>query len=707
MTPVLRVRDLTVSFSGSDAAVTAVDGLSFDLARGEVLGLVGESGSGKSTVGLAAMGLHDAARTSVGGSITVGGVEVVGAPDARLRGLRGARIAMVFQDALASLSPFHSVGEQLAEAYRVHSGAGRAAARARAADMLDRVGIPAARARDYPHQFSGGMRQRVMIGMALINAPDVLIADEPTTALDARVQRQVLSLLAELRQESGTAVLLITHDVGVVAETCDRMLVMRDGHLIEEGPTGRLLTAAEHPYTRALIGAAPTLTSTPGTRLPTVPLPLPGGGVAAASRPAAVSGGAGQGAGLAGHRRSAPPGRGAVAAGTAAEDAVSEPLDAARAGVAFSAATASRSAAVSGGAGQGAGLAGHRRSASPGPGVVAAGTAAEDAEPLDVARAGASLSAATASRSALPGPGVVAAGTAVEDAEPLDVARAGASPSAATASRSAPPGPGGVAAEGPLAEVVDLHVEFGVRRGPWGRRGEPVRAVRGVGLRIEPGETLGLVGESGSGKSTTARVLAGLQRPTAGDVRFDGRDIARAAVDPRLRRELSRDVQLVFQDPYASLNPRRTVEEIVTTGLRIHTDLDAAARRARAVELLEQVGLDPAHLTRYPHEFSGGQRQRIGIARALAPRPRLIIADEPVSALDVSVQAQVLNLLMDLRDELGLSLLFVSHDLAVVRHFCDRVAVMRAGVVVESGPRDEVFDAPKAVYTRELLAATM
>ncbi|MFI1258392.1 dipeptide ABC transporter ATP-binding protein [Streptomyces netropsis] len=575
---------------------------------------MGESGSGKSTVGLAAMGLHDAARTSIGGSVTVGGVEVVGAPDARLRGLRGARIAMVFQDALASLSPFHSVGEQLAEAYRIHSGVGRAAARTRAADMLDRVGIPAARARDYPHQFSGGMRQRVMIGMALVNAPDVLIADEPTTALDARVQRQVLSLLAELRQESGTAVLLITHDVGVVAETCDRMLVMRDGHLIEEGPTGRLLTAAEHPYTRALIGAAPTLTSTPGTRLPTVP--------------------------------------------------------AARAGAFPSAATASRPVVVSGGAGQGAGLAGHRRSASPGSGAVAADMTAA--------------------------------------AEELSASSAGGILSAATASRPAPPGRGGVAAEGPLAEVVDLHVEFGGRRrGPWGRRGEPVRAVRGVGLRIEPGETLGLVGESGSGKSTTARVLAGLQRPTAGGVRFDGRDIARAAVDARLRRELSCDVQLVFQDPYASLNPRRTALEIVTTGLRIHTDLDAAARRARAAELLEQVGLDPAHLTRYPHEFSGGQRQRIGIARALAPRPRLIIADEPVSALDVSVQAQVLNLLMDLRDELGLSLLFVSHDLAVVRHFCDRVAVMRAGVVVESGPRDEVFDDPKAVYTRELLAATM
>ncbi|MFD0384382.1 ABC transporter ATP-binding protein [Streptomyces stramineus] len=262
------MRDLAVSFTGRGRTVTAVHGLSFDLARGEVLGLVGESGSGKSTVGLAAMGLHDAARTRVSGSISVGGTEIVGAPDSAVRALRGARIAMVFQDALAALSPFHPVGAQIAEAYRIHSGAGRAAGRARAAEMLDRVGIPATRARDYPHQFSGGMRQRVMIAMALVNAPDVLIADEPTTALDARVQRQVLSLLAELREESGTAVLLITHDVGVVAGTCDRMLVMRNGHLVESGPADTLLTNAQHPYTRALIDAAPTLETVPGVRLP-------------------------------------------------------------------------------------------------------------------------------------------------------------------------------------------------------------------------------------------------------------------------------------------------------------------------------------------------------------------------------------------------------------------------------------------------------
>ncbi|MEU5190882.1 ABC transporter ATP-binding protein [Streptomyces klenkii] len=598
MTPALSVRDLTVSFKGRGGTeTTAVDGLSFELERGEVLGLVGESGSGKSTVGLAAMGLHDPARTRVSGSVLVGGTEVVGAPESAVRALRGVRIAMVFQDALAALSPFHTVGAQLAEAYRVHAPAGagrRAEAREKALAMLERVGIPAARARDYPHQFSGGMRQRVMIAMALVNSPDVVIADEPTTALDARVQRQILELLAELREESGTAVLLVTHDVGVVAGTCDRMLVMRGGRGLEEGPTRKLLTDAAHPYTRALIGAAPTLNTVPGTHLPTVDDPVRD----------AAAGGAAQGLAGAGQR--------------------------------ISAATASRPTAKPGGAGQ---------------------------------------------------------------------ARA-----VRTASAEAPaPRGSGPAPARPLAEVVDLHVEFGGRRGLFqrGRGRGAVQAVRDVSLRIDAGETLGLVGESGSGKSTTARVLAGLQRPTSGEVRFDGRDISRAAGDTRLRRELSRDVQLVFQDPYASLNPRRTVEEIVTTPLRVHTGLDKGERRARAAELLEQVGLRTAHLHRYPHEFSGGQRQRIGIARALALRPRLVIADEPVSALDVSVQAQVLNLLMDLRAELGLSLLFVSHDLAVVRHFCDRVAVMRAGSVVESGPRDEVFDDPKAPYTRELLAATM
>jgi peptide/nickel transport system ATP-binding protein len=537
--PALRVRDLTVTFSTARGPVPAVRDISFDVAPGEVLGLVGESGSGKSTIGLAALGLHDPARTRVEGSIRLGGdgPELVGAPEAVLKRVRGAKAAMVFQDALDALSPYHTIGAQIAEAYRVHHPrAGRKAAQRRAAAMLERVGIPAARASDHPHHLSGGMRQRVVIAMALVNEPDVLIADEPTTALDARVQRQILDLIRELQAETGTAMVLVTHDVGVVAATCHRMLVLRAGEALEEGSTTRLLTSAAHPYTRALVRAAPTLRTPPGSRLPTV----------------------------------------------------------------------------------------------------------EDPQPKPRAKA-----------------------------RPRTV-----------------PAPAGV-----LAEVRDLRVDY-----PGRRRSRPHTAVDGVSLQVR---------QSGSGKSTIARVLAGLRRPTGGEVRFDGRDISGAATNARLRRELSRDVQLVFQDPYASLNPRRTVEQIVTTPLRVHTDLDAARRRARAAELLEQVDLSAAHLSRHPHEFSGGQRQRIGIARALAVRPRLVIADEPVSALDVSVQAQVLNLLMDLREELGLSLLFISHDLAVVRHFCDRIAVLKDGELVETGPRDTVFDTPSAAYTKELLAAVL
>ncbi|MFD7908273.1 dipeptide ABC transporter ATP-binding protein [Kitasatospora sp. NPDC059747] len=554
--PVLSVRDLSVTFADPRGGppVAAVRGLSFDLARGEVLGLVGESGSGKSATGLAVLGLHDPRTTTVTGSIRLDGRELVGADESVLRGVRGGRIALVFQDALTSLSPFHGVDAQLAEMYRLHHpGTGRAEARRRAVAMLDRVGIPAGRARDHPHRFSGGMRQRVMIAMALMNDPEVLIADEPTTALDARVQQQVLDLLGDLQREHGTAVLLVSHDLGVVAGTTDRTLVLRGGLPVESAPTARLLADPQEPYTRALVGAALTLDSVPGSPLPTVDDPSP--------------------------------------------------------------------------------------------------TRTFGARVTDRLR---------------------------------DPARW-------------------------LVEVDDLAVHFpGRRRFPGGRT-ETVKAVDGVGLRIAPGETVGLVGESGSGKSTTSRVLAGLQRPTGGRVAYDGRvihdDSGVARPDHALRHRLSREVQLVFQDPYASLNPRRTVARTLDTPLRLHTALTAAGRRERSAELLEQVGLSGDHLDRYPHEFSGGQRQRIGIARALAPQPRLIIADEPVSALDVSVQAQVLNLLMELRERLGVAFLFVSHDLAVVRHFCDRVAVMHRGRLVESADRDRLFAAPHTDYTRELLAA--
>ncbi|MER7579228.1 ABC transporter ATP-binding protein [Kitasatospora sp. NPDC097691] len=563
--PVLSVRDLTVTFADPRGGppVTAVRGLSFDLAPGEVLGLVGESGSGKSTVGLAVLGLHDPRTTTVTGSIRLGGQELVGAGEDTLRAVRGGRAALVFQDALTSLSPFHGVGAQLAEMYRLHHpGAGRAEARRRAVEMLGRVGIPAARTGDHPHRFSGGMRQRAMIAMALMNDPQLLIADEPTTALDARVQRQVLDLLGELQREHGTAVLLVSHDLGVVAGTTDRTLVLRGGVRVESAPTADLLAAPREPYTRALVGAALRLDSVPGTALPTVDDPSP-------------------------HRSFRP-----------------------------------------------------RVVERPARWLV-------EVDDLTVHFPG---------RRRLSG----------------------------------------------LQRLPGQQRFPGLQRCP-GLRAEPVRAVDGVGLRIAPGETVGLVGESGSGKSTTSRVLAGLQRPTGGRVSYDGQDITRP--DRELRRRLGREIQLVFQDPYASLNPRRTVAQTLDTPLRLHTPLTAAERRDRSVELLEQVGLDAGHLDRHPHEFSGGQRQRIGIARALAPQPRLIIADEPVSALDVSVQAQVLNLLMELRERLGMAFLFVSHDLAVVRHFCDRVAVMHRGRLVESTDRDRLFAAPHTDYTRELLAA--
>ncbi len=580
--PALRVSDLSVSFTrasvarGGADAVPAVRELTFEVAPGEVLGLIGESGSGKSTVGLAALGLHDAARTRVTGSIQVGGVEIVGASEKRLCAVRGARAAMVFQDALAALSPLHTVGAQLAEVYWLrHPGAGQAAARERASEMLELVAIPAARARDYPHQFSGGMRQRVMTAMALINSPDLLIADEPTTALDARVQRQVLRFPDELRREHGTAVLLVTHDVGVVAEMADRMLVLRDGRQVEQGPAEKLLTDASEPYTRALIGAAPTLRTEPGTRLPTVDDPDPA--PAPARAPAARWDGA-------------------------------------------------------------------------------------------------------------------------ADARPAGRDKSATATTVPAAGRPVPP----------IAEVRGLRVEFPAR-GPRlpGLRRPPLQAVRGVSLAIAPGETLGLVGESGSGKSTTARVLAGLQRPTAGTVRFDGRDISAAARSTALRRELSREVQLVFRT--CTLRSTRAAPSSRSSLCRSRSTPDRARPSGGSARCgcWSGVGLRADRLGRYPHEFSGGQRQRVGIARALAVEPRLLIADEPVSALDVSVQAQVLNLLMDLREEFGLSLLFVSHDLAVVRHFCDRIAVLRGGEIVETGTRDEVFDRPSHDYTRELLASTL
>ncbi|WP_041984727.1 MULTISPECIES: ABC transporter ATP-binding protein [unclassified Streptomyces] len=521
--PLVVVDGLTVDFATGAEAIRAVDDLSFTLEAGAALGLVGESGSGKSTVAAALLGLHRGTGAEVGGDVRVGGTAVNTVPERQLRALRGAVAAMVFQDPLSSLDPYYAVGDQISEVYRVHTRASRKAARARAVEVLDRVGIPdaARRAGARPHEFSGGMRQRALIAMALACEPRLLIADEPTTALDVTVQAQILDLLHDLRRETGMGLLLVTHDVGVAAESVDDVLVMRHGRQVERGPVATVLGAPREEYTRALLAAVPRV-----------------------------------------------------------------------------------DAAVS-------------RTAAP-------------------------------------------------------------------------------AEEPPLVEAVDLRREF--RRGK-----QTVSAVDGVSLTVRPGETLGIVGESGSGKTTLGRMLVRLLDPTSGRLTYRDQEIG--TLSEKELRPYRRELQMVFQDPVSSLNPRRSVGESVADPLRAAGVLDDAAVIERVRELLERVGLDPDRYDRYPHEFSGGQRQRVGIARALAAEPRLIVCDEPVSALDVTTQAQVVALLAELQRELGLALVFIAHDLAVVRKVSDRVAVMRHGRIVEQGTVDRVYGSPEDPYTKQLLAA--
>ncbi|WP_327126694.1 ABC transporter ATP-binding protein [Streptomyces sp. NBC_01727] len=538
--PLVEVKDLTIDFG----SIRAVDGLSFTLEEGAALGVVGESGSGKSASAYALLGLHRGTGARVGGSIRVAGVDVQAADDAELRALRGAKAAMVFQDPLSSLDPYYAVGDQIAEVYRVHTRASGRAARARAVEVLDRVGIPDAvrRSRSRPHEFSGGMRQRALIAMALACEPQLLIADEPTTALDVTVQAQILDLLHSLRRETGMGLLLVTHDVGVAAESVDEVLVMQSGREVERGPVAEVLGAPRQPYTRELLAAVPRVD---------------------AKRPEPV------------------------------------PVPAAR--------------------------------------VADAGDPRPDAAVSRVAQTGE-----------------------------------------------------------PLLEAIDLRREFGRGR-------SRVTAVDGVSLTVHPGETLGIVGESGSGKTTLGRMLVRLLDPTAGRLHYRGMEIG--SLSDKALRPHRRELQMVFQDPVASLNPRRSIGESVADPLRAAGALDDTRIRARVQELLERVGLDPDRYDRYPHEFSGGQRQRVGIARALAADPKLIVCDEPVSALDVTTQAQVTALLAELQRELGLGLVFIAHDLAVVRQVSDRVAVMRQGRIVEQGSVDEVYGAPQDPYTRQLLAA--
>ncbi|QKC93903.1 ABC transporter ATP-binding protein [Mesorhizobium sp. NZP2298] len=532
--PVLDIAGLSVSVRGEDGEREVVSDLSLTLARGETLCIAGESGSGKSMTALAIMQLlpQPAARIS-SGTIRLGDSELTDLDERQMRRIRGDRIAMIFQEPMTSLNPVLSIGRQLTESIEAHTSLSQAEARQRAIEALKAVRISEAESRlkQFPHELSGGMRQRVMIAMALALKPDVLIADEPTTALDVTVQGEVLELLRDLQRQHGTSVILITHDMGVVAEMADRVIIMRHGRMVEEGKASDIFARPRADYTRELLAAVPRI-----------------------------------------------------------------------------------------------------------------------------------------------GSGVVRQKS--RDAQTLTPAN--------------------------VAEVKELHVRFDLRGGVFGRVNRRVHAVEGVSFSIAPNETLALVGESGCGKSTTAKALAGLV-PYSGDIVVGGRNLSGLGRDER--KAVRRDVQMIFQDPFASLDPRMRVGDLVAEPLVIHGIASKDERRERVAALFDRVGLSADQMELYPHEFSGGQRQRVCIARALALRPKLIIADESVSALDVSVQARVLDLLKELQREFGVAYLFISHDMAVVENISDRVAVMYLGQIVEMGTRDQVFSNPRHPYTKRLIEA--
>ncbi|KCV57005.1 dipeptide ABC transporter ATP-binding protein [Bordetella bronchiseptica] len=560
---VVQVDGLSVRFNTPGRVVQAVNDVSFHVDRGETLAIVGESGSGKSVTSLALMRLveYGGGRLSTtdmrlrrrGGDV----LDLARADERTLQRVRGADVAMIFQEPMTSLNPSFTAGNQIAEALQLHQGLDAAGARAEALRMLERVRIPEARAilDRYPHQLSGGMRQRVMIAMALSCKPQLLIADEPTTALDVTIQAQILQLIRQLQEEMDMGVIFITHDMGVVAEVADRVLVMYRGDKVEEGGCDGVFAAPRHAYTRALLSAVPRLGAMQGTDQP-APFPL-------------------------------------------------VQVD--------------------------------RQALAPAP------------------QAGA--------------------------AEVDTVRRDG----------------------GPVLKVRGLVTRFDIAGGIFGRVDKRVHAVEQVSFDLFPGETLALVGESGCGKTTTGRSLLQLVRSQGGSIEFDGRDIGvlRGAAMQSLRRH----IQFIFQDPFASLNPRMTVGDSIMEPLLVHRTASGRAARERVRWLMDKCGLLPEMTDRYPHEFSGGQRQRICIARALALNPKVVIADESVSALDVSIQAQIVNLLLDLQRELGVSYLFISHDMAVVERVSHRVAVMYLGQIVEIGPRRAIFENPQHPYTRKLMAA--
>ena len=550
---VLRVQNLTTSFLGEGGWRPVVKNVSFDVGAGETVALVGESGSGKSVTSLSVMRLLQPDTSRIEGNILLAGKDILQLSEQEMQKVRGNDVAMIFQEPMTSLNPLYTVGDQICEALLCHRNMSKAEAKAEALRLMDKVRIPSAASRfnEYPHRFSGGMRQRVMIAMALVTRPKLLIADEPTTALDVTIQGQILDLIKTLQEEEGTSVLFITHDMGVVAEVADRTVVMYHGDAVETGDTAEIFHQAKHPYTQALLSAVPALGSMTGRARP-----------------------------------------------------LRFPVVDIRTGTAL-------------------------------PPVEAADTVAQDVPPV--------------------------------------------------------------------LDVKGLTTRFTIHSGLFGKLAGRVHAVENVSFSLQPGETLSLVGESGCGKSTTGRSIMRLIEPQSGSVMVNGQDVM--AMAGHELQGLRRTMQMIFQDPYASLNPRMRIGASIAEPFLEHKLGTKHQARERVADLLERVGLKADMASRFPHEFSGGQRQRICIARALALDPKLIVADESVSALDVSIKAQVINLLLDLQSSLNLSFLFISHDMAVVERLSHRVAVMYLGEIVEIGPRAAVFENPQHPYTKKLMAA--
>ncbi|MEU9454772.1 dipeptide ABC transporter ATP-binding protein [Streptomyces sp. NPDC048277] len=689
MSTVLEVRGLTVAFGdGRRPPVPVVRGVDLVLRRGEVLGLVGESGAGKTLTALSLLALAPPG-ARVGGSVRLLGEEVLGRPERELAGIRGRLIAMVFQDPLQAFTPVLRVGDQIAEAVRIHERPRprRAAALRRAVELLDLVGVPqpSRAARALPHQLSGGMLQRAMIAMATANRPAVLVADEPTSSLDVTVQAQVLEALAAARRETGAALLLITHDLGVVAGTADRVAVLYAGRVVETGPVDAVLCRPRMPYTLGLLGSVPRLDA----RVP--PTPIPG--------TAPTPGTAAPGCAFAPRcplaepecRTTEPPLTGVD--GPSGDDAHEA---ACRRTTELRHRGAADLFAPPPGTPDGGNTSAGPPPAPPDRGVGAAEPPSPSAAPPDAADA-------TGADRTPAGPAGPWRRTVDAPTRP-----AGADTAGNTAGGRPDDAAGGAvgnavgnAAADVVLRVSGLGREF--RAAGFGRRRAPgVRAVVDVELEVRRGQTLALVGESGAGKTTTLMEIASLRAPGAGRVEILGHDTA--LLSRRAARELRAAVGIVPQDPMSSLDPRMPVGDIVAEPLHARR-VPSAVVAARVPRLLSQVGLRPADADGYPHEFSGGQRQRVAIARALAVGPALLLLDEPVSALDVSVQAGILDLLLRLKRELGPAYLLVSHDLAVVRQLADRVSVMYAGRVVETGDVAGVFDRPRHPYTRALLSA--